>query len=129
MGASLAAMITGLGQVALVFKDVAAAVAFYRDTLGVKFLFSAGPQLAFFDCGGVMLMFTRADRPEFDHPNSLVYFNVADIQAAHAALQAKGVTFESAPHVVARLPAYDLWLADFRDPENNLLCLRCEVRK
>ncbi len=122
-------MITGLGQLALVFKNVDAAIAFYRDTLGLKFLFSAGPQLAFFDCGGVMLMFTRAERPEFDHPNSIVYFNVPDIAAAHAALVAKGVTFESAPHVVARLPAYDLWLADFRDPERNVLVLRSAVAK
>lgn len=122
-------MITGLGQLALVFKNVETAVAFYRDTLGLRFLFAAGPNLAFFDCGGVMLMFTRAERPEFDHPNSIVYFNVPDIAAAHAALLAKGVKFEDAPHVVARLPAYDLWLAEFRDPENNVLCLRCEVKK
>ena len=122
-------MITGLGQLALVFKNVDAAIAFYRDTLGLKFLFSAGPQLAFFDCGGVMLMFTRAERPEFDHPNSIVYFNVPDILAAYAALVAKGVKFESAPHVVARLPAYDLWLADFRDPEHNVLVLRSEATK
>jgi methylmalonyl-CoA/ethylmalonyl-CoA epimerase len=122
-------MITGLGQLALVFKNIDAAVAFYRDTLGLKFLFSAGPNLAFFDCGGVMLMFTRAERPEFDHANNIVYFSVPDIAAAHAALVAKGVKFETAPHVVARLPAYDLWLADFRDPENNVLCLRAEVKK
>lgn len=121
-------MITGLGQLALVFKNIEAAVAFYRDTLGLKFLFSAGPQLAFFDCGGTMLMFTHAERPEFDHPNNIVYFSVPDIQAAHAALVAKGVQFESVPHVVARLPAYDLWLADFRDPEGNVLALRCEAR-
>ena len=120
-------MITGVGQLALVFKDVPGAVTFYRETLGLKFLFAAGPNLAFFNCGGVMLMFTHAERPEFDHPNNLVYFNVPDIQAAHAALAAKGVKFESAPHVVARLPAYDLWLAEFRDPENNVLALRSEV--
>jgi len=122
-------MIERIGQIALVFKNLPEAIAFYRDTLGLKFLFSAGPQLAFFDCGGVMLMFTHAERPEFDHPNSILYFNVADIASAHAALLAKGVKFENAPHVVARLPAFDLWLAEFRDPENNVLALRSEVRK
>jgi methylmalonyl-CoA/ethylmalonyl-CoA epimerase len=121
-------MIAKIGQLALVFKDVDAAIAFYRDALGLKFLFSAGPKLAFFDCGGTMLMFTTAERPEFEHPNSVVYFNVADIHAAHAALLAKGVKFEEAPHLIARLPAFDLWLAAFRDHENNLLALRSEVK-
>ncbi|HWA85103.1 MAG TPA: VOC family protein [Opitutus sp.] len=122
-------MIERIGQIALVFKNLDGAVAFYRDTLGLRFLFSAGPRLAFFDCGGTMLMFSPAERPEFDHANNILYFNVADIAAAHAGLSAKGVRFESAPHVVARLPAYDLWLAEFRDPENNVLALRSEVRK
>ena len=121
-------MIAKIGQLALVFKNIDAATAFYRDILGLKFLFSAGPRLAFFDCGGTMLMFTAAERPEFDHPNSVVYFNVADIQAAHASLLARGVKIEEAPHLIAKLPAFDLWLASFRDPENNLLALRSEVK-
>lgn len=123
-----AAMIAKIGQLALVFKQFDAAVAFYRDTLGLKFLFAAGPKLAFFDCGGTMLMFTTPEKPEFDHANSVVYFNVPDIQAAYASLQAKGVKFEDTPHLVAKLPSYDLWLVAFRDPENNLLALRSEVK-
>lgn len=122
-------MIERLGQIALVFKDIPAAIAFYRDTLGLKFLFTAGPQLAFFDCAGVMLMFTRAERPEFDHANNILYLNVADIAAAHASLVAKGVIFEEAPKKIAAMPAFDLWMAFFRDPENNLLALRSEVKK
>lgn len=122
-------MIERIGQLALVFKNLPAAISFYRDTLGLKFLFSAGPQLAFFDCGGVMLMFTHAERPEFDHPNNIVYFNVGDIQSAHAALLAKGVVFEEAPKLIAPLPAFDLWMAFFRDPEKNLVGLRSEVRR
>lgn len=121
-------VIAKIGQLALVFRNIDAATVFYRDTLGLKFLFSAGPRLAFFDCGGTMLMFTAAERPEFDHPNNVVYFNVADIQAAHVSLLAKGVKFEEAPHLVAKLPAFDLWLASFRDPEHNLLALRSEVK-
>jgi len=122
-------MIDRIGQLALVFKDLTAAIAFYRDTLGLKFLFSAGQQLAFFDCGGTMLMFTNPERPEFDHPNNILYFSVADIQAEYASLLARGVKFENTPHIVARLATYDLWLAEFRDPENNVLALRCEVKK
>jgi methylmalonyl-CoA/ethylmalonyl-CoA epimerase len=121
-------MITKIGQLALVFKNLDPAITFYRDILGLRFLFSAGPKLAFFDCGGTMLMFTAAERPEFDHPNSVVYFNVADIQAAYSGLLAQGVKFEEAPHLIAKLPAFDLWLATFRDPENNLLALRSEVK-
>ena len=121
-------MIAKIGQLALVFKNIDAAIAFYRDILGLRFLFPAGPKLAFFDCGGTMLMFSTAERPEFDHPNSVVYFNVPDIQTAYADLMAKGVKFEEAPHLIAKLPAFDLWLAAFRDPENNLLALRSEVK-
>lgn len=121
-------MIVKLGQLALVFQNLDAAIAFYRDTLGLKFLFAAGPDLAFFDCGGTMLMFTTPEKPEFDHANNPIYFNVADIHAAHASLLAKGVRFEESPHLIAKLPAFDLWLAAFRDPENNLVALRSEVK-
>jgi methylmalonyl-CoA/ethylmalonyl-CoA epimerase len=122
-------MIDRIGQLALVFKDVPSAVVFYRDTLGLKFLFSAGPTLSFFDCSGTMLMFTRAEKPEFEHANNIVYFNVADIQAAHQDLSAKGVAFEEKPKLIATLPTYELWMAFFRDPENNLLALRSEVKR
>jgi methylmalonyl-CoA/ethylmalonyl-CoA epimerase len=120
-------MVQKIGQLALVFKDIPAAIAFYRDILGLNFLFSAGPQLAFFDCGGIMLMFSRAEKPEFDHPNNIVYLNVGDIQRAYESLLAKNVAFEQSPKLVAPLPAFDLWMAFFRDPENNLLALRSEV--
>jgi catechol 2,3-dioxygenase-like lactoylglutathione lyase family enzyme len=120
-------MIQKIGQLALVFKDIPGAIAFYRDTLGLNYLFSAGPQLAFFDCGGIMLMFSRPEKPEFDHPNNIVYLNVGDIHGAYECLLAKNVTFEQAPKLVAPLPAFDLWMAFFRDPEKNLLALRSEV--
>ncbi len=121
--------ISRIGQIAVNAHDVERAAAFYQDTLGLKSLFKAGPGLAFFDCGGVRLMLTRPEKPEFDHPGSIIYFAVPDIQAAHATMKEKGVRFEDEPHVVARMPDHDLWMVFFRDSEGNLMGLMSEVRK
>ena len=121
--------ISRIGQIAINAHDVERAAAFYQDTLGLKLLFKAGPGLAFFDCGGVRLMLTRPEKPEFDHPGSILYFAVSDIQAAHALMKEKGVRFEDEPHLVARMPNHDLWMVFFRDSEGNLMGLMSEVRK
>jgi len=116
-----------IGQIAINVQDVERATAFYRDTLGMPFLF-AFPGLAFFDCGGVRLMLTRAEDPKLDHPASILYYRVADIEATHQSLAARGVRFEQGPHLVARMPDHELWLADFYDSEENLLALMAEKR-
>lgn len=121
--------ISRIGQIAINAHDVERAVAFYQDSLGLKLLFKAGPGLAFFDCGGLRLMLTRPEKPEFDHPSSILYFSVPDIQAAYAAMKQKAVQFEDEPHVVARMPDHDLWMVFFRDPEGNLMGLMSEVKK
>jgi len=121
--------ITRLGQVAVNTKDVERAAAFYQDKLGLKLLFKAPPGLAFFDCGGVRLMLSRAEKPEFDHPSSVLYFVVPDIQAAYGKLKASGVHFEDEPHLIAKMPAHDLWMTFFRDTEGNLLALMSEVAR
>jgi methylmalonyl-CoA/ethylmalonyl-CoA epimerase len=121
--------ITRLGQVAVNAKDVERAAAFYEEKLGLKLLFKAPPGLAFFDCGGVRLMLDRAEKPEFDHPSSVLYFAVPDIQAAHAKLKESGVHFEDEPHLIARMPTHDLWMTFFRDSEGNLLALMSEVAR
>jgi predicted enzyme related to lactoylglutathione lyase len=118
--------ITQIRQIAINVYDTARAVAFYRDVLGLKLLFSAG-NLAFFDCGGVRLMLSPPSAPEFDHPSSILYFKVDDIQSAYARLLQHKVKTEGEPHVVARMPEHDLWLAGFRDSENNVLELMSEV--
>ena len=118
-----------IGQIAINAKDVARATAFYKDVLGMRFLFGAGPHLSFFDCGGIRLMIARAEKPEFDHPASLVYYKVPDIEASHAALTGKGVEFVDAPHLVAPMPDHDLWMAGFKDSEGNDLVLMCEKKK
>jgi methylmalonyl-CoA/ethylmalonyl-CoA epimerase len=116
-----------IGQIAINVQDVERATAFYRDTLGMRFLF-AFPGLAFFDCGGVRLMLSRAEDPKLDHPASILYYRVADIEATHQALAGRGVRFASGPHLVARMPDHELWLADFYDSEENLLALMAEKR-
>lgn len=115
-------------QIAINVRDLDRAIAFYRDVLGLTFLFSAPPQLAFFDCGGVRLMLSPPEKPEFDHPGSILYYRVADIAASHAALVARGMHFDAEPHMVARMPDHELWLAFGRDTEGNALGLLAEVR-
>jgi methylmalonyl-CoA/ethylmalonyl-CoA epimerase len=119
--------LSGIGQIAMRVHDIERATAFYRDSLGLPHLFSAGT-LAFFDCGGIRLMLSPAEDPQFDHPGSVLYFKVADIRAAHAALQARGVGFIREPHLIARLPDHELWMAFFRDSEDNVLAIMSEVR-
>ncbi len=112
--------ISQLGQIAINVHDVNRAKAFYRDILGLPLLFTAG-SLAFFDCGGVRLMLTHPEKPEFDHPSSVLYFAVPDIAAAHRQMLSSSVRFEDEPHLIAKMPDHDLWMAFFRDSEENLL--------
>src|SRR5579864_7386077 len=121
--------ISRIGQIAINAHDVERAVTFYQDALGLKLLFKAGPGLAFFDCGGVRLMLTRPEKPEFDHPSSILYFFVPDIQSAHAGMKVKGVKFEDEPHLIAKMPDHELWMVFFHDSEGNLLGLMSEVRQ
>jgi methylmalonyl-CoA/ethylmalonyl-CoA epimerase len=121
--------ISRIGQIAINVHDVERAAAFYQDAMGLTLLFKAPPGLAFFDCGGVRLMLSRPEKPEFDHPSSILYFSVPDIQAAHAGMKEKGVRFEDEPHLIAKMPDHDLWMTFFRDTEGNLLGLMSEVAK
>ena len=117
-----------IGQIAIVCKDVSRASAFYRDTLGLRHLFDAGPTLAFFDCGGVRLMLSTAERPEDAHASSILYFFVSKIEDVHRDLSANGVRFLDAPHLIARMPDHELWLAAFTDTEGNTMAVMEEKR-
>ena len=119
--------ITAVRQIALTVSDVARATAFYRDALGLSFLFSAGPNLAFLDIGGVRLMLAGPEGDFTPGASSVLYFKVADIQAAHAAMAERGVAFPGEPHFIAAMSDHDLWLDDFRDPDGNPLALMCEL--
>ena len=124
---SIGPSLSRIGQIFVNVHDLDRAIDFYRDTLGMTFLFQAPPNMAFFDCGGIRLMLGVADRPELDHPASIIYYKVDDIERVYETLKARGVDFVVKPHLVAPMPTYDLWLADFRDSENNLLALMSEV--
>jgi methylmalonyl-CoA/ethylmalonyl-CoA epimerase len=117
-----------IGQIAVNVHDVDAAVEFYRDKLGMQFLFQV-PNMAFFDCDGVRLMLGVPEKPEFDHPSSIIYFKVGDIQDAHQTLRGSGVEFVSEPRLVAPMEDHDLWLAFFKDLDGNMLALMSEVAK
>jgi len=117
-----------IGQIALTITDLDRAVAFYRDTLGLKHLFSAPPGLAFFAAGNLRLMLSRPEKPDSEKFSSALYFKVADIESVHDVLVSRGVNFEAAPHRVAKMPDHELWMAFFRDPDRNLLALMCEKR-
>ena len=119
--------ISRIGQIAVNAHDVARAREFYRDVLGLKFLFDSGPDLTFFDCGGVRMMITKPSGPMFDHPGSIIYYEVADVRESASRLKARGVELEADAHVIARLGAKDLWMAFVRDTEGNLLGLMTEL--
>jgi methylmalonyl-CoA/ethylmalonyl-CoA epimerase len=119
--------IENIGQVAIRARDLPAAVAFYRDMLGLDFLFEAGT-LAFLMCGDVRLMLAVPENDTVDHESSTVYFRVPDIQAAYSRLSERGVPFVDEPHLIAKLPDHELWMVFFRDPDGNLMGLMSEVR-
>ena len=119
--------VTSVGQISIRVHNIDRAVVFYRDALGLDFLFDAGPQ-AFLMCGDVRLMLTKPETDEFDHPSSTLYFRVDDIEAARAELVERGVPFDDEPHLIARMPDHELWMTFFRDPDRNLHGLMSEVR-
>jgi methylmalonyl-CoA/ethylmalonyl-CoA epimerase len=117
-----------IGQIANTVQDMPRAVAFYRDTLGIRQLpIPAGPNLAFFDCNGIRLMLSLPEAG-FEHAGSVLYFRVADIQSAYDDLKSRGAEFLREPGLIAKLPDHELWMAFFRDPDGNPLALMCELR-
>jgi methylmalonyl-CoA/ethylmalonyl-CoA epimerase len=125
MSAGTQISLNSIGQIAIIVKDVARATEFYRDKLGMKYLFATG-NLAFFDCGGIRLMLDRPEKPEAG--TSIIYFKVSEINEAHEQMRSRGVYFVDKPHLIARLPDHDLWMTFFRDSEENLLGIMSEVR-
>ena len=118
-----APVLQGIGQIAVRATDLPRAVRYYRDVLGLTYLFEA-PGLAFFQCGGIHLMLSGAESPEFDHAASVLYFDVAEIQAAYRTLIQRGVHFRDEPHIVHRAGEKQLWMAFFDDGEGNVFAIR-----
>ena len=117
--------LSSIGQIAINVHDLERATVFYRDTLDISQLFTAGG-MAFLDCDGVRLMLGIAEKPEFDHPSPILYFNVEDARTAYESLK-EGVEFRSEPLVVHRTETYELWMAFFHDTEGNTLALMSEI--
>ena len=112
-----------IGQIAIVVADVGRALQFYRDVLGLTFLFQPSEQLAFVQAGTTRLMLTTPQGEGKVGCNSVLYFTVADINASYAELVAKGATAEREPQLAATMPDHELWLGFIRDPEANLIGL------
>jgi methylmalonyl-CoA/ethylmalonyl-CoA epimerase len=125
-GATAPFGLNALGQIGITVRDAEKAAAFYRDALGLKLLFQM-PGMAFFDCGGIRLMLSVSEKSAETY-SSVLYFKVEEIAAAWAALAERGVTLEREPHLIARMPDHELWMAFFRDADGNLLALMSEVR-
>jgi len=122
---SSAVQLESIGQIALTVRDLAESKHFYQDILGLKFLFDAGT-MAFFQIGPVRLMIGLAERPVTPE-GTILYFRVGDIHGAAAALRQTGVVFLQEPHLVAKMPSHDLWMAFLKDPSGNVLGLMSEV--
>jgi methylmalonyl-CoA/ethylmalonyl-CoA epimerase len=118
--------LTRIGQIAVNVKDARRAIAFYRDVLGMEFLFEV-PRMGFFNCDGIRLMLAEAERPEFDHPASIIYYGVDDIMQTHESLTRAGVLFISPPRRIATVGTHELWMAFFNDPDGNTLGLMSEI--
>src|SRR5947209_10761335 len=114
--------IKNIGQISIITHDLRRATAFYRDTLGLPLLFTAG-NLAFFDCGGVRLMLGPAETPELDHPSSILYFRVPEINAAHKRLLDLSAQVLAPPGLIAPMPTSGLRRNCFRDSEGNVVVL------
>jgi predicted enzyme related to lactoylglutathione lyase len=117
-----------IGQIAITVSDVAKATTFYRDVLGLKFLFGAGPNLAFLQAGGVRLMLSTPQGHGEPGKNSILYFKVKEIAATHAAVVARGAKNERDPALTAKMPDHELWIGFVRDPDGNLVGLMEEKR-
>ena len=117
-----------IGQIAVSVSNLERAVAFYRDTVGLKFLFQAPPGLAFLMCGEVRLMLALPEKDQPVKAASVIYYLVDDIKSEFRALRDKGAKAEGEPHLIARLPDHELWMAFFRDPDENMFALMSEVR-
>ena len=117
-----------IAQLLVPVDDLASGIAFYRDVLGLPFLFEAPPQMAFFNCGGVRLLVGVPPVGQPAQRGSAIYFQVSEIAAVFSALKASGVLFSAEPHAVHRTPNTELWLAEFQDPFGNHLALMSEAR-
>jgi predicted enzyme related to lactoylglutathione lyase len=120
--------LSGILQIAIPVQDIERATAFYRDVRELKFLMN-GPNMAFFNCGGVRLYLASGEGGGSAGGNSSIYFRTSDINKQLSALKARNVVIHQEPQTIARMPDHDLWLMWFKDSEGNLLGVMEERKK
>lgn len=116
-----------VGQLLIPVENLESAIGYYRDVLGLEYLFSAPPQMSFFQAGSVRLLVGVPEAGQARERGSAVYFKVPDIHAVYATLKERGVAFPSEPKLIHKTPASELWLVEFRDPDGNQLALMSET--
>jgi methylmalonyl-CoA/ethylmalonyl-CoA epimerase len=116
-----------VGQLLIPVTDLERATTYYRDTLGLRFLFAAPPQMSFYQSGAVRLLVGVPEAGRQAHRGSMIYFKVVDIHAVYDTLRGRGVSFPAPPHLVHRAATHELWLVEFTDPDGNHLALMSEV--
>ena len=119
--------ITSIGQIAIAVSDINQSLQFYREQLGLTFLFEAGPNLAFLQCGDTRLMLTTLQGDEADHHTSVIYYRVNDLDDSVVKIEAAGIAFIQKPQLVAKMPDHELWQGFIRDPDNNLIGIMAEL--
>ena len=121
--------VSGLAQVALSVRNLEASVAFYRDVLGLAFLFSAPPSLAFLQCGPTRVMLNGDPQAKPPAGGPILYYAVGDIQTAFAAITAKGAPAREAPKAIANVGGREVWLGFTEDPDGHPVGLMSEVER
>ena len=120
--------LSSIGQINIPVHDLESSIEFYRNSLGMKYLFQV-PNMAFFECGGIRILLAVPEDSASDHPSSIIYFTVDDINSATNALRDRGVVFSGNPGLIAEMPGHDLWMSFFKDPDENTLALMSELAK
>ena len=125
----MATTVSRIGQIAVTVSDVSKALAFYRDILGLSFLFSPSDSMAFVSAGDTRLMLSTPQGAGTPGANSILYFEVGDIEQAYALFVSRGAIGERPPQLTAKMPDHELWLGFLRDPDGNLVGLMEEKRQ
>lgn len=115
--------VSDIGQIAITVSDVSQALVFYRDVLGLEFLFSPAPTLAFLRAGSVRIMLSTPQGAGAVGANSVLYFKVNEIENVFTAIVERGAQVERPPQLAAQMPDHALWIGFVRDPDGNLVGL------